>query len=50
MDIKIGNFVTFKKGLYADEEGTVYRVLENGITLGEICNTLRGVPAPALWG
>jgi hypothetical protein len=22
----------------------------NDITLGEICNTLRGVPAPALWG
>lgn len=28
MDIKIGDLVTFKKGLYADEEGAVYRVLE----------------------
>ncbi|MDP3184146.1 MAG: hypothetical protein Q8M58_02620 [Anaerolineales bacterium] len=23
--------------------------VENDITLGEICNTLRGVPAPVLW-
>ena len=28
MDIKKGDLVTFKKGLYADEEGAVYRVLE----------------------
>ena len=28
MEIKIGDLVTFKKGLYADEEGAVYRVLE----------------------
>ena len=28
MDIKIGDLVTFKKGLYADEEGAIYRVLE----------------------
>lgn len=28
MDIKKGNLVTFKKGLYADEENAVYRVLE----------------------
>jgi len=28
MDIKIGDLVTFKKGLYADEDGAVYRVLE----------------------
>jgi hypothetical protein len=50
MDIQIGDFVTFKISLYVDEEDAVYRVLENDITLGEICNTLRGVPAPALWG
>ena len=24
--------------------------VEHDITLGEICNTLRGVPAPVLWG
>ena len=28
MNIKIGDLVTFKKGLYADEEGAVYRVVE----------------------
>jgi len=28
MEIKIGDLVTFKMGLYADEEGAVYRVLE----------------------
>jgi len=28
MDIKINDLVTFKKGLYLDEEGAVYRVLE----------------------
>ena len=28
MDIRIADFVTFKKGLYADEKGAVYRVLE----------------------
>ena len=24
--------------------------VEHDMTLGEICNTLRGVPAPELWG
>ena len=28
MDIKIDDLVAFKKGLYADEEGAVYRVVE----------------------
>jgi G:T-mismatch repair DNA endonuclease (very short patch repair protein) len=28
MDMKINDLVTFKKGLYLDEEGAVYRVLE----------------------
>ena len=28
MNINIGDLVTFKKGLYADEEGAVYKVLE----------------------
>jgi hypothetical protein len=28
MDLKTGSFVTFKKGLYADEDDAVYRVLE----------------------
>lgn len=28
MNIKIGDLVTFKAGLYADEAGAVYRVLE----------------------
>ena len=28
MDIKIGDLVVFKKGLYADEESAIYRVLE----------------------
>lgn len=28
MDIKIDDLVTFKKGLYGDEDGAVYRVLE----------------------
>lgn len=41
MDIKIGDLVTFKKDLYADEEGAVYRVLEiNGDrTMLELENT-----------
>jgi len=28
MEIKIGDLVIFKRGLYADEKGAVYRVLE----------------------
>lgn len=28
MGIQLGNLVTFKKGLYADEDGAIYRVLE----------------------
>ena len=28
MDIKVDDLVIFKKGLYADEDGAVYRVLE----------------------
>jgi hypothetical protein len=28
MDIKVGDLVEFRKGLYADEEGVVYQVLE----------------------
>ncbi len=28
MDIKIGDLVTFKKGLYSDEESAMYRILE----------------------
>lgn len=28
MDILEGDLVTFKKGLYADEDGAIYRVLE----------------------
>ena len=41
MEIKIGDLVTFKKGLYSDEEGAIYRVLEiNGDrTMLELANT-----------
>ena len=41
MDIKIGDLVTFKKGLYPDEEGAVYRILEiNGDrSILELANT-----------
>jgi hypothetical protein len=41
MDIKIGDLVTFKKNLYADEEGAVYRVLEINGDRGmlELANT-----------
>lgn len=41
MEIKIGDLVIFKKGLYADEEGAVYRVLEiNGDrSILEVANT-----------
>ncbi len=41
MSIKIGDFVIFKKGLYKDEEGAIYCVLEiNGDrTLIELANT-----------
>lgn len=28
MEVKTGNLVVFKKGLYEDEDGAVYRVLE----------------------
>jgi len=28
MDIKTGDLVAFKKGLYVDEEGAIYKVLE----------------------
>ena len=28
MDIQVGELVTFKKGLYTDEDGAIYRVLE----------------------
>jgi hypothetical protein len=28
MEIKIGDLVVFKKGLYDDEEGAIYRILE----------------------
>jgi hypothetical protein len=28
MDIKLDDLVTFKKGLYADEERAIYRVIE----------------------
>ncbi len=28
MNIKTGDLVTFKKGLYSDEEGAIYRILE----------------------
>ena len=28
MDIHLGDLVVFKKGLYADEEDAIYRVLE----------------------
>jgi hypothetical protein len=28
MEIKAGVLVTFKKGLYSDEEGAIYRVIE----------------------
>jgi hypothetical protein len=28
MKIKVGDFVVFKKGLYEDEKGAVYQVLE----------------------
>lgn len=28
MNIELGDFVIFKKGLYADEDGAIYRVLE----------------------
>lgn len=39
--MNIGDLVTFKKGLYQDEEGTIYRVLEvNGDrTILELVNT-----------
>ena len=41
MSIKIGDYVIFKKGLYKDEEGAIYCVLEiNGDrTLIELANT-----------
>ena len=41
MDIQVGNFVVFRKGLYHDEEGVIYRVLEiNGDrVLLELVNT-----------
>ena len=41
MSIKIGDFVIFKKGLYKDEEGAIYCVLEiNGDrTVLELANT-----------
>ena len=41
MDIKIGDLVIFKKGLYDDEEGAVYRVLEINGDRGmlELANT-----------
>lgn len=41
MNIRIGDLVTFKKGLYADEEGAVYQVLEiNGDrSILELANT-----------
>ena len=28
MNIKVGDLVKFKQGLYADEEGAIYRILE----------------------
>jgi len=28
MGMKIGNLVVFKKGLYDDEDGAIYRILE----------------------
>lgn len=28
MDIQMGDLVTFKKNLYADEDGAIYRILE----------------------
>jgi hypothetical protein len=28
MDIQLGDLVVFKKGLYQDEEGAIYRVVE----------------------
>jgi hypothetical protein len=28
MEIKVGDTVTFKDGLYADEQGATYRVIE----------------------
>jgi len=41
MAIKIGDLVIFKKGLYEDEEGAVYRVLEINGDRGmlELANT-----------
>lgn len=41
MEIKIGDLVKFKKGLYADEERAVYRVIEVNGDRGilELANT-----------
>ena len=41
MEIQIGDFVKFKNGLYKDEEGAIYCVLEiNGDrTILELANT-----------
>ncbi len=41
MSVQVGSLVTFRKGLYNDEEGAVYQVLEiNGDrTILELVNT-----------
>jgi hypothetical protein len=41
MTIELGDLVTFKKGLYKDEEGAIYLVLEINAdrTLLELANT-----------
>jgi hypothetical protein len=46
MIISEGDFVKFKKGLYADERDTVYRVIEiNGDrTILELANTKMPIP------
>lgn len=44
--IQIGSYVTYKKGLYADEDGAIYKVLEvNGDrALLEYVSTTLAIP------